>query len=73
MSKRSLFLLLAGLFPTAFRPRLSLQLEVVALGQQLPIYHEFAGASFEEPQVRAAWQCPGMGQLYPPDENGVAV
>ncbi len=35
---RSLLLFLAGLFATAFRPRLSLQLEVVALRHQLSIY-----------------------------------
>ena len=35
---RSLLLFLAGLFATAFPPRLSLQLEVVALRHQLSIY-----------------------------------
>jgi hypothetical protein len=73
MRMRSLFPFLAGLFATAFRPRLSLQLEVAALRQQLPIYREFAGAGFEEPRVRAVCRCPGAGRLYPPDENGVAV
>ena len=38
MSMRSLLLFLAGLFATAFRPRLSLQLEVVASRYQLSIH-----------------------------------
>lgn len=38
MSMPSLLLFLAGLFATAFRPRLSPQLEVVALRHQLSIY-----------------------------------
>ncbi len=57
MSMRSLRLFLAGLFATAFRPRLSLQLEVVALRHQLSIYQRTGRRPRIAPADRVLWAC----------------
>ncbi len=57
MSMRSLLLFLAGLFATAFRPRLSLQLEVVALRHQLSIYQRTGRRPRIAPADRILWAC----------------
>ena len=59
---RSLLRFPAGLFATAFRPRLSLQLEVVALRHQLSIYQRTGRQPRIAPADRILWA--GLGRAW---------